>query len=107
MKQQISLREANQHLSRYIQAVERGDEIIITKRGKPVAKLVHVVEEHPLTPEQRAAWERIRSIKIKTSGVMFTWCYVHSRCNLYGDRLRVYPLMCWSNSSFNTVILCP
>lgn len=81
MKQQISLREANQHLSRYIQAVERGDEIIITKRGKPVAKLVHVVEEHPLTPEQRAAWERIRSIKIKTSDVMFT------RDAIYEERL--------------------
>ena len=82
MKQRISLREANQHLSRYIQAVERGDEIIITKRGKPVAKLVHVVEEHPLTLEQRAAWERIRSInKIKTSGVMFT------RDAIYEERL--------------------
>lgn len=36
MKQHISLREANQHLSRYIDAVEHGDEIIITRRSKPV-----------------------------------------------------------------------
>jgi prevent-host-death family protein len=30
MKQQIGLREANQHLARYIEAVQRGDEIVIT-----------------------------------------------------------------------------
>ncbi|TXF08811.1 type II toxin-antitoxin system Phd/YefM family antitoxin, partial [Pelomicrobium methylotrophicum] len=40
MAQRISLREANQRLSQYIAAVERGEEIIITRRGKPVAKLV-------------------------------------------------------------------
>ena len=42
MKQQVSLREANQHFSRYIEAVERGEEIIITRRGRPVAKIVKV-----------------------------------------------------------------
>lgn len=56
MKQQISLREANQHLSRYIDAVEQGDEIIITRRGKPVAKLVSFVEEKILSAEQEKAW---------------------------------------------------
>ena len=58
MKQQVSLREANQHLSRYIEAVERGDEVIITRRGRPVAKLVPIAEKRQLTAEQQAAWER-------------------------------------------------
>ncbi len=59
MKQQISLREANQHLSRYIEAVEQGDEIVITKRGRPVAKLVKVVEKRELTQEQAKALQRL------------------------------------------------
>lgn len=58
MKQLVSLREVNHHLSRYIEAVERGDEVIITRRGKPVAKLVSATAERTLTPEQEAAWER-------------------------------------------------
>jgi prevent-host-death family protein len=58
VKQQVSLREANQHLSRYIEAVERGDEVIITRRGRPVAKLVPIAEKRRLTAEQQAAWER-------------------------------------------------
>lgn len=61
MKQQISLREANQHLSRYIDAVEQGDEIIITRRGKPVAKLVSFVEEKILSAEQEKAWQRLKA----------------------------------------------
>lgn len=38
--QQISLREANQHLAHYIAIVEKGDEVIITRRGEPVARLL-------------------------------------------------------------------
>jgi prevent-host-death family protein len=61
MKQQITLREANQHLSRYIEAVEQGDEIIITRRGKPVAKILHISEDRQLNEDQLAAWERLRA----------------------------------------------
>ncbi len=58
MAQRISLREANQRLSQYIAAVERGEEIIITRRGKPVAKLVKVTQKRRLSAEQKAAWAR-------------------------------------------------
>lgn len=61
MKQKISLREANQHLSRYIEAVERGEEVIITRRGKPIAKLVQITEENNFTPAQQSAWDRMLS----------------------------------------------
>jgi prevent-host-death family protein len=65
MKQQISLREANQHLSRYIEAVERGEEVVITRRGTPVAKLVKVANASRLTSEQRAARERMLARMVK------------------------------------------
>ena len=60
MQHQISLREANQHLSRYVKSVERGEELVITRRGKPVARLVPVDAERQLSPEQLAALERTR-----------------------------------------------
>ncbi len=60
MQHQISLREANQHLSRYIKTVEKGEELVITRRGKPVAKLVPVTAERRLSREQQAALDRSR-----------------------------------------------
>ena len=61
MIHQIGMREANQYLSRYIAAVERGDEVIITRRGRPVARLTPVSKKRQLTPEQKAAWKRLRA----------------------------------------------
>ena len=61
MIHQIGIREANLHLSRYIAAVERGEEVIITRRGRPVARLTPVGRNREFTPEQEAAWERIRA----------------------------------------------
>ncbi len=61
MKQQISLREANQHFSRYIEAVERGAEVIVTRRGRPVARIVQVVTARVPTAAQRRAWKRIKA----------------------------------------------
>ncbi len=36
---QVNIHEAKTHLSRLIEAVERGEEIIIARNGKPVARL--------------------------------------------------------------------
>ena len=58
MQQHVSLRDANQHLARYVKVVEGGDEVIITRRGRPVAKLIPIEEEKSLNDEQRAALER-------------------------------------------------
>lgn len=57
---EISIREMNQNFSRYMQAVEAGEEIIITRRGKPAARLVAVSESKELTDEQQAARVRVR-----------------------------------------------
>ena len=61
MKQQISLREANQRLSQYIEAVERGEEVVITRRGKPIARIVAVSRHRKPNPDQVQAWERLKT----------------------------------------------
>lgn len=61
MKQLINIREANQYLSRYIDAVQRGDEIIITRRGLPVAKLTAIAKSSELNDRQKAARKRSRA----------------------------------------------
>ncbi len=64
MKRQVNLREINQHLSQYIEAVSQGDEIIITRRGLPVARLIPIQKKRSLTMEQKAAWKRT-SLRMK------------------------------------------
>jgi prevent-host-death family protein len=58
MKQLITIREANQHLSRYVDDVQDGAEIIITRRGLPVAKLSAFVESKELDDKQKDARKR-------------------------------------------------
>ena len=58
MKQLVNIREANQHLSRYIDAVEQGAEIIITRRGLPVARLIGFEKSMQLNERQRLARNR-------------------------------------------------
>ncbi|HEX6441639.1 MAG TPA: type II toxin-antitoxin system prevent-host-death family antitoxin [Stellaceae bacterium] len=59
MSKTITLREANQAFSRCIREVEAGEEITITRRGEPVARLVPVRRERVLTHEQEAALARL------------------------------------------------
>lgn len=48
----ITLREANQNFSKYIAAVEHGEEFIVTKRGREVARLMPVARTaEPVAPE--------------------------------------------------------
>jgi prevent-host-death family protein len=54
---QVTAREANQHFARILSAVEAGEEVVISKRGKPVAVM------SPYKPaqdaEHQAAVERM------------------------------------------------
>ena len=59
MTMQIGLREANQHFVQYIHEVEKGEEIIITRRGEPIARLLPMAHKNNLTKEQKAAWKRL------------------------------------------------
>jgi prevent-host-death family protein len=48
---QVNVHEAKTQLSRLLQAVEEGEEIVIARNGTPVAKLVpHVEERKPREP---------------------------------------------------------
>jgi len=59
MDKEISLREANQGFANYVRAVEQGEAFVITRRGKPVARLVPIEPgRRVLTPEQQAARQR-------------------------------------------------
>lgn len=40
----VNIHDAKTHLSRYLEQVERGEEIIIARAGRPVARLVPVGE---------------------------------------------------------------
>lgn len=61
MQHIINLREANQYLSRYISQLKNGDEVVITRHGKPVARLLPVIEEQTLSEDQQAALQRLRA----------------------------------------------
>jgi prevent-host-death family protein len=60
MTKTVSLREANQAFARCIREVEAGEEFVITRNGKPVARLSPVSGRRVLTQEQEAAWERTK-----------------------------------------------
>jgi prevent-host-death family protein len=48
---QVNVHEAKTHLSRLLARVEEGEEIVIARNGRPVAKLVpHVEERQPREP---------------------------------------------------------
>ena len=61
MKQQISIRQANQSFSRYIVEVERGREFVVTRRGRPVAVSAPAPRQaaRALSPAQKAALRRL------------------------------------------------
>lgn len=49
----VGLFEAKTHLSELIARAERGEEVVITRHNKPVAKLVPIGEVSPELVEQR------------------------------------------------------
>ena len=46
----VNVHEAKTHLSRLLQRVEQGEEVVIARDGKPVAKLVSLDHGHPPEP---------------------------------------------------------
>lgn len=61
MPKTVTLREANQSFARCIREVEAGQEFVITRNGTPVARLSPVHDRRVLTPEQEAAFERLKA----------------------------------------------
>lgn len=44
---EAGIRELRDHLSRYLERVQAGEELTVTDRGRPVARLVPVTEMRP------------------------------------------------------------
>ena len=61
----ISAREANQSFSRVLSEAERGDTVVITRRGKPVAVLAPYASRLPRGREQAVK----RAIELMRKGL--------------------------------------
>ena len=61
MSKTISLRDANQAFARCVREVEAGEEYVITRNGRPVARLVPAGGRRVLSPEQELARARTRA----------------------------------------------
>lgn len=68
---EIGTFEAKNKLSELLDRVEKGEEVIITRRGKPTAKLVPVARVRDVAKAREAA-ERIRE-NAKKFGGHFDW----------------------------------
>lgn len=50
----VNVHDAKTHLSRLLARVERGEEVVIARKGKPVARLVRVA---PAAARRAGAWK--------------------------------------------------
>lgn len=55
MTEQVNVYEAKTHLSKLLERVEAGEEIVIARNGRPVARLVPAQRERP--PRVPGGWE--------------------------------------------------
>ena len=79
----VSAREANQQFARILGEAANGEEIVITRRGKPVAVLAPY-RQPPLTPEQKAAIEEL--VQMMKRGL------VHGARRFTRDEMQRFPL---------------
>jgi prevent-host-death family protein len=56
----VTAREANQHFAKVLSAVEAGEQVVISKRGKPVA--VMSPYKPALDAEHQAAVEHLKAV---------------------------------------------
>ena len=63
---QMTVREANQNFSQVIAAAERGETIVITKNGTPVAKIAPQAADRTNDPEWQATFAALeKSLRAK------------------------------------------
>ena len=48
LKDEVGVRELHDHLSRYVQHAARGSEVVVTMRGRRVARLAPITDDDPL-----------------------------------------------------------
>jgi prevent-host-death family protein len=64
---EVSLYDAKTHLSRLVARAERGEVVVITRRGRPVARLVPAVE-WKRAADGPALLRRLRSFRGRIAG---------------------------------------
>ena len=52
-KTEVGVRELHDRLSEYLERVEGGKTVVVTRRGKPVARLIGIGGEDPLADLER------------------------------------------------------
>ena len=61
LNQQIGAFEAKTHFSQIINEVERGADYVVTKRGKPVAKIIPFEQKPEMTRQE--AFEKLKEMR--------------------------------------------
>jgi prevent-host-death family protein len=74
----VGLRDANHNFSRLMRAVRRGTEVVLTERGRPVARLTRI--EAPAGPEVESTTELLQRLsdqglvrRATTAGSLPSW----------------------------------
>ncbi len=77
----ISAREANQSFSKLLKRAEEGEEVVITRRGKPVARLVPIRKDQTDKDRERAIVELMELLNsgLHLGGHKFTRDELHER----------------------------
>lgn len=79
----VSARKANQEFSKLLDRAAKGEEVVITRRGTPVARLTPYTGQLAMTPERKAAIkqmvERMRKGGLHLGGRRFTRDEMHER----------------------------
>jgi len=78
VRTQVGIRELKNGLSRYVARVRRGEEIVVTERGSPVARLVAVgaasdplaalIADGLVEPPSRRKSRRLREPRLRLRG---------------------------------------
>ena len=82
MKQLVSLRDFNHHLAQYIHSVEQGNEVIVTRRGKPIVAMTPLKKVVQLTRLQQKARKNLSLIMkkgVSLKGEAFNRDSLHER----------------------------
>lgn len=81
---EMTVREANQNFSQVIAAAERGETIVITKNGIPVAKISPQSSDRSSDPEWQSAYEALKQ-SLSTKRVTGFRIGTITEDDLYGD----------------------
>ena len=68
---EVGVRELRDRLSEYLEKVEQGTDIVVTRRGKPVARLSHVDAPRPFEDLRRRGLVRwpTKPRTLRTAGI--------------------------------------